>query len=71
MRFRAGHEGYIHDVEVGVFSSSDEEPPPTVTFHLYKKPEKEKVFMEFLPTIMLLLSGKIHSIETQLQSIKH
>ena len=41
MRFRAGHEGYIHDVEVGVFSSSDEEPPPTVTFHLYKKPEKK------------------------------
>ena len=70
MRFRAGHEGYIHDVEVGVFSSSDEEPPPTVTFHLYKKPEKEGFYAISTDDYATITGQKVQSIETQLQSIK-
>ena len=70
MRFRAGHESYIHDVEVGVFSSSDEEPPPTVTFHLYKKPETEGFYAISASDYTTITGQKVQSIETQLQSIK-
>ena len=70
MRFRAGHENYIHDVEVGVFSSSDEEPPPTVTFHLYKKPSKEGFYAISTDDYASIVGQKVHAIETQLQSIK-
>ena len=58
MRFRAGHEA-VHDVEVGVFSS-DEEPPPTVTFHLYKAQKKVSTPSQPMITLPLQVKSPVH-----------
>ena len=42
IRFRAGSEGYIHDVEIIVFSTdSTKDEQPSVTFNLYPEPESK------------------------------
>lgn len=42
LRFRAGADKYIHDVEVVVFSASeDNDQLPVVTFHLYPEPSSK------------------------------
>lgn len=70
MRFRAGHEGYIHDVEVGVYSSSDGEAPPSITFNLYKKPEKTGFYAVNSEGYANIVGQEVQTLETTLQSIK-
>lgn len=70
MRFRAGHENYIHDVEVAVYSSTDTDLPPKVTFNLYPKPEENGFYAIGAESYEQIVGQKIQQLETQLQSIK-
>jgi len=54
LRFRAGHNEYIHDVEIMSYSvMTDEDNPKEVVFHLYPKPSEKGFFgvgtAEYLP----------------------
>jgi hypothetical protein len=45
LRFRAGHKGFIHDVEVLVYSPElDDDTVDSVSFSLYPKPESKGFF---------------------------
>ena len=45
LRFRAGHNDYIHDVEIMAYSiMADKDNPKEVVFHLYPKPNEKGFF---------------------------
>jgi hypothetical protein len=67
IRFRAGATGYIHDVEVIVYST-EEEQAPAVTFNLYPEPS-EKGFYAIGASEYLKLPGQVtKKVSTKLEA---
>ena len=68
LRFRAGHEGFIHDVEIAVYSKDiDDDKIPSIQFNLFPKPEQKGFFGIGSEGYLPLQGEKTKSVATKLE----